>query len=510
MYMRELRTGAAAMLLLLAGVLLNSGPALGQFSNGNGYGGGAAIPEPQIPPGVDVFNLSLDQTKLYSQSYNFEVVGHSYFKGPWLSPFAQQHGLGAGFNTVRVYNGIAYHAGYNGPPTLFGVLIANVSDPTNMTPLAFVPCTLGTRCVYLRINTNKHIMVGTQDTSSSSPFPAPGPVQAGVSFTDVSDPANPRPLGYVVTAPNGATHGLDIDDRYVYACATTPQSKTNVGSNHEIVIIDYLDPTAPRIVGSFHVQGQHIGETYGPSDAGTNPDGTRQVIWCHEIFYDKDKVYVAYRDAGMIVLDVSDRTNPRQISRYDYVPPYSGQNFGAAHSSVPVLQTPQSVPTLVINTDELFGCPPGFGRVIDISDLSNPQVLSTFRIPYVSDGYDFQNGQFVCPPGGSLTSHLPWQSYLSSSLFFQTWYNEGERAFDFSNPYEPKEIGYYYSPPYVCGEFTRSCGGGAFTPVFRHSREEFQDPTTGLIYMTDGNGGGLTVLRWTGPVPPNYQIPGAR
>ena len=250
---------------LLAAALLLSAPASGQFSNGNGYGGGAAIPEPVLPPGVDVFNLTLDQTKLYSQSYNFEVVGHNYFKGPWLTPFAQQHGFGAGFNTVRVYNGIAYLGGYNGPPTLFGVLIADVHDPTNMQPLSFIPCTLGTRCVYLRVNTNKHILIGTHDTTSSSPYPAPGPVQAGVSFTDVSDPSNPKALGYIVTAANGATHGLDIDDRYVYACATTPQSKTNVGSNHEIVIIDYIDPTNPKIVGGFQLGDTAIGSHRGAS-----------------------------------------------------------------------------------------------------------------------------------------------------------------------------------------------------------------------------------------------------
>ena len=61
---------------------------------------------------------------------------------------------------------------------------------------------------------------------------------------------------------------------------------------------------------------------------------------------------------------------------------------------------------------------------------------------------------------------------------------------------------WFYNRPLV--------NGGVYTPVFRHSREEFEDPTTGLIYMTDGNGGGLTVLRWTGPVPRNPPLPGAR
>src|SRR5262245_46090163 len=50
-----------------------------------GYGGGAQIPEPVLPLGVDVFDLSLEETRLYSRSQGFEVVGHSYFKGPWLT-----------------------------------------------------------------------------------------------------------------------------------------------------------------------------------------------------------------------------------------------------------------------------------------------------------------------------------------------------------------------------------------------------------------------------------------
>jgi hypothetical protein len=528
---RERTSVVASTLLVSLSVSLVSGAALAQPSNTapdarhraekgqpveafGGYGGGARIPEPVLPSGVDVFNLTLEQTRRYSRSLNFEVVGHSYFKGPWLSPFAKQHGLGAGFNGVRVYDGIAYLGGYNGPPTLFGTLIADVHDPLNMKPLSFVPCKPGTRCVYVRVNQRRHILVGAHDSSKANPDQPSGPVQAGVSFTDVSDPAKPKELGYVVTEPNGATHGFDIDDRYAYVCATTPKSKKNPGKgffqNHELVIIDYQDPTHPVQVGSFHVPGQEEGEAYGPTDAGKNPDGTPQMIWCHEVFYDKDKLYIAYRDAGMIILNVADRAHPVQVSRLDYVPPYSGQNFGAAHSSIPILPTPTSVPKLVINTDELFGCPPGFGRVMDISELSNPQVISTFRIPHVSDSYNFTTEQFECPPGGSLTSHLPWQSYKSASLFFITWYNEGLRAFDFSNPYEPREIGYYYSPPYVCGEFTKDCGGGVFTPVFRHSREEFEDPTTGLIYVTDGNGGGLTVLRWTGPIPPRPPLPGAR
>ena len=63
---------------------------------------------------------------------------------------------------------------------------------------------------------------------------------------------------------NGGTHGFEIDDRFVYTCATTPLSKP--GSTHEVVILDYSDPRNPTLAGALHIQGQHIGEEYAPQD----------------------------------------------------------------------------------------------------------------------------------------------------------------------------------------------------------------------------------------------------
>ncbi len=56
-------------------------------------------------------------------------------------------------------------------------------------------------------------------------------------------------------------------------------------------------------------------------------------------------------------------------------------------------------PRLVVHTDEIFECPPGFGRIIDVSVLSNPQVLSSFRIPAINDNYNYATGKFECPEG---------------------------------------------------------------------------------------------------------------
>ena len=487
--------GSVVLLAFLAAVA-----AFAQHAGG--VVGGVEVEDMPIPPGVDVFDLNLEQTRFYSRSKNFEVVGQSYFKGPWLGPFALANKTGAGFNTVRVHKGIAYLGGYNTPATLFGVLIADVEDPRDMKALSLIPCNPGTRCNYLRFNPKRQILVVGHDADAANPTkpPAGQSVQAGISFHDVSDPRNPKLLGFSLSQENGDTHGLEIDDRYVYTCANTTRSRKGKdvrGSNEELLIIDYNDPTRPALVGSLHIKGQHLGETFEPQDQ-RNPDGSPQLISCHEINLHKGRLYIAYRDAGTVIVDVTDPRKPSVISRLDYVPPFNGGRLGAAHTSAPVVVDADKHPTLVVHTDEIFECPPGFGRIIDISNLSSPQVISSFRVPHIADNFDYTTGKFICPPGQQ-SIHYPWFDFRSPSLFYVAWYDQGLRAWDISNPFMPREVGYYLSPKYA----------PPGRPG-RQTRESFQDPETGLIYMTDGNGGGLTVLRWIGPIPSRPPIPGGR
>jgi hypothetical protein len=475
------------------------------------------VPNVPLPANVDVFNLNLAGTRQYSASQNFELLGHSYFKIPERTAYAKAEGragpeLGAGFNTVRVYDGIAYLAGYNSPPTISGVLIADVHDPTDIKPLSFIACQpVGARCSYLRVNQRKKILMFGADA-----FEPGSQLKTGWWFYDVSNPRKPVQLGFVPAALGGKTHGMDADERYLYGCG---QYRTDM-ANEALQIIDYLDPAHPRQVSTWHVQGQIQGEEPGPLDRA-GPDGKPQVLQCHEIVYYNDRLYIAYRDAGMKILDIKDRSNPVLVATYDYVPPFHGGYLGAAHTAAPVVVTPGENPDLVVLTDEIFDCPVGFGRILDVSDLNNPdviagrrpyslQILSTFRAPYIDDAFDYAKKDFICPKGGGPfnkignttlgnTTHLPWFDRRSPSLVYVTWYDEGLRAMDISNPFTPSFVGYYLSPRYAAP------GRGD-----RQTREVFQDPSSNLLYITDGNGGGLTVLRYTGPIPEHPPLPGAR
>jgi hypothetical protein len=481
-----------------------------------------------LPPDKDVFNLNLDEIRRYSASLGFEVLGHDYLKVPERTDWAKAIGrpgpvLGSGFNTVRVHEGIAYLAGYTFPTTLFGILIVDVRDPGNMKPLGFVPCMVGTRCTYLRINTEKKILIFGNDPDRGNPRqpPAGQPVVSGWQFYDVSNPAKPRQLAFVPSSPDGATHGMEIDDRYLYGCGTFQNGMTREG----LQIIDYADPRNPKQVATWHVTGMLPGEKRPPMD-DVGVDGKPQILQCHEIVYDNDRLYIAWRDSGFLVMDIKDRSAPKLLGSYDHVPPYHGGGLGAAHTALPVVVRPGELPNLMITTDEIFDCPSGFGRILDISDFQNPQVvagsrapniqlLSTFRAPHVQDKFDFTRNDFVCPTtvsgptgGVSTTSHLPVMDLRSPSLLYVTWYDEGLRVFDISNPYIPTQVGYYMPPPFAAPNSRMGPNRQDF--VGRFAREIYQDPATNLIYLTDGGGGGLTVLRYTGPIPKTPPIPGAR
>jgi hypothetical protein len=472
-----------------------------------------------IPSGTDPFSLDLEGIKRYSSAKNFEVVGHSYFKIDQRTPWAKGQGrpggeVGSGFNTVRVYDGIAYLGGYSLPPTLYHVVIADIRDPKDMKVLSTIPCNPGTRCNYLRVNRQKKILiVGHDNDMRGNPTkpPAGEKTKSGWTFHDVSDPRNPKLLAFIPAAPDGKTHGLDIDDNFLYGCG---QFSSDL-NREALQIVDYRNPADIKQVATWHVPGQLKGEQYGPLDRN-GPDGKPQIVQCHEIVYHNDRLYLAWRDAGMLILDIKDRTKPALIGTYDYVPPFHGGFLGAAHTSAPAVTKPGEHPAIVVHTDEIFDCPQGFGRILDVSDLKNPEVvrgvrpaniqlLSTFRASHVQDEFDPGKQEFVCKekggPAGTLsnTTHLPWFDQRSPSLVYVTWYDEGVRVLDISNPFAPVFVGHYLSPRFA-----------APTRIDRHTREIFQDPDTNLLYMTDGNGGGVIVLRYTGPIPTKLPIPGAR
>ncbi len=406
-----------------------------------------------VPPaGADMFQLNdLDAFKKYSRVKNFEIVGHAYLRGPWINP-AFAH-VGMAMNTMRVCDSkVAYLAGYN--PIVFGVLIVDVSNPADMKPLSFIPAHPGMKTTYLRVSCARQILAfdqsgeqpnnltGARAVSSNPNKPGPGePLMSGVSFYDVTDPRNPKLLGEWHNA-GGLTHGMEMDDSYVYVCGTSAESKKDT-QVEELNILNYDTPSKPELVSRFHIVGQHVGETYAEGN-GKNPNGSDQMITCHEIQKDNDRLYLAYRDEGVVILDITNPAKPVRVDGgYDYSPPFNGDPglpregcCPGAHTFMPAHHT-GPLPTIAVLTDEHFNCPPGFGRILDVTYPKHITLLSTYHISGVDDQYDFDKMQFVCPEGSQESAHMAEFDHRvkGGNLFYQAWYNQGLRAIDISNPF---------------------------------------------------------------------------
>jgi hypothetical protein len=174
----------------------------------------AASPVPN-PGNENLFQLNdLESYRRFSQVKNFEIVGHSYFRGPWLVPGAP----GAGVNTLRICGNIAYLAGYN--PTVFGALVVDISDPAKMQVLSFIPANAGTRSAYLRVDCGKKILaLGHSNYPDNPNKPAAGQrAKTGMTLHDVSDPRKPQRLGEFNNM-GGQTHGMEMDDVARYGTA---------------------------------------------------------------------------------------------------------------------------------------------------------------------------------------------------------------------------------------------------------------------------------------------------
>ena len=73
----------------------------------------------------------------------------------------------------------------------------------------------------------------------------------------------------------------------------------------------------------------------------------------------------------------------------------------------------------------------------------------------------------------------------ADDLLCLTWFNAGLRILDWSNPFEPKEVGYYIP----AGKKERFCP---------QTNEVFVDRETGLKYISDRWGLGLHILEFAG------------
>jgi hypothetical protein len=337
----------------------------------------------------------------------------------------------------------------------------------------------------------------------------------GVAFYDLKDPANPEFLGRIdmevdrdgngVYRNAGGVHHGFVDGRYAFLGA----DESGYVGRH-LVIVDAIDPANPVIVGRWWYPGQKTPEedhlrdwidqsnfspiTYDTATGKIKKRKALHYISVHTVGK-KDIAVCSYHQAGLILLDVTDRTSPVFLSQFDYLTPefqaadtlpnaqlvhdrcveVNGPNSacGNAHSAKLVPGT-----DIVWMSDEYFNPPYGHLRFFDVKNLKKPQLLSHFILPRTlyPGNEDY--------PDRTASTHL---GNSRGDILFLAWYGLGVQAVNFSDPVNPYLVGSY---SYTAND--NDGGQATYDVIF--------DPDGNLVVSDSEDG--VRVLKYTGPGSP--------
>jgi hypothetical protein len=315
-----------------------------------------------------------------------------------------------GGGKVVVEDGYAY-VGHMDPP--HGTSIINVKDPKHPRVVAQIDVPEGIHSH--KVDVGGDVMIINQERYLRSPKG-----QGGLKVFDISDRTKPREVSFFKSIDKGV-HRFTFDGRYAYF---SPWMEGYVGNI--VMILDLKDPSRPQEVGRWWMPGQWLG-------GGEKPAWEGPAHRCHHPIRKGNRLYVSYWHGGFVILDISDMGKPKLISHLDWSPPYPAPT----HTTLPMPEKIMDREILVVTDEEaqkLFPTPQAFLWVVDITDETRPIPISTYMIPHDANG-DERFG-----------AHQPAEQVFSNVLYV-TWFAGGLRAVDFSDPYNPNEVGYYVPLP---------------------------------------------------------------
>jgi hypothetical protein len=303
---------------------------------------------------------------------------------------------------------------------------------------------------------------------------------AGFELFDVSTPEKPKSIAFVdCSSPfSRGVHQLWFcDGEYVHMAAGAPDFEPSHPLDDQFYrIFDVRNPVKPTEVGRWWLPGTRKGDSVPPPvrhaaparDSGFRPHNTN-------VYPQRpDRAYLGYLDGGMVVLDISDKANPKQICRWDNSPPYCG----FTHTVLPLFDRNLLVVTDESNVDSAADWPK-LTWMIDFRDETNPVPISTFPMPPV-DVFSNRGGRFG---SHNIFENTPSpNAWTSDQVIIGTFFSGGLRAYDISNAYLPKEIAAFVPPA---------------PPLSRTNSIQLNDvfvDERGIVYTVDRFSGGLYIL----------------
>lgn len=331
-------------------------------------------------------------------SSGFRLIGHSDLNG---------HGDGM---QVMPLGDVLYVAHFG--PSGKGTTILDISDPTGPRVVRQWDAPPGS-------HTHKVQVADGLLMTNHELFRSDGPGPVGMAIYDLTDPFDPRRVGFIDTGGRGV-HRIVYEGGDLAYISATPEGFTG----RIWMIVDVSDPTHPTEVGRWWWPGMWRagGETM------ELPANEEWLV--HHAMVHGDRAYLGFWNGGMVVIDISELSAPKTVSRLGW------DEGGHTHTCLPLPDR-----NLVVVTDEAIseGCQGDrhMVRIVDVTDERAPFVRSICPVP---------EGDF-CERGLRFGSHCLHEnrpnSYRSQDLVFVTYFNAGLRVYDTSDADEPVEVGHW-------------------------------------------------------------------
>jgi hypothetical protein len=308
----------------------------------------------------------------------------------------------------------------------------------------------------------------------------PGMQPAGFELFDVSKPEQPRSISYFdCSGPQSrGVHQLWFaDGEYVHMASGAPDFIPHNQLDDQCYrIVDVRNPSKPTEVGRWWLPGTRVGDNEPPPPRHQSPTPDMGFRAHNTNVYPQrpDRAYLGYLDAGMMILDIADKSSPKLITRWDNSPPYSG----FTHTLLPLFERKLYVMTDESVVDRAQDWPK-LVWILDGRDETNPVPIATCPLPQV-DTFANRGGRFGAH---NLFENTPGpHSWCSEDVILGTFFNGGLRAYDISNPYQPKEVATFVPPAPALSP----AGSIQLNDVFVDERE--------VVYTVDRHAGGLYIL----------------
>jgi hypothetical protein len=266
-----------------------------------------------------------------------------------------------------------------------------------------------------------------------------GAKPAGFDLFDISNPENPKRVSHFdASGPHSrGVHAVwFVDGQYVHmASGAHDFEPTHPNDDQCYRIVDVRNPSRPVEVGRWWYPGTRKGDAVPPPPRMVKFDTGYRAHNTNVYPQRPDRAYVGYIDGGAVVLDISDKARPKQISNWRHSPP----NTGFLHTLMPLFDRKLFIASDESTKDKAIDWPK-MTWVLDGRDESNLVPVSTLPLPAVES---FANR------GGRYGSHNLWENYpgevafRSEDIVFATFFNGGLRVYDVRNIYQPQEIAYF-------------------------------------------------------------------